>query len=103
MARTSQAFRRARALCVELERVTGGRPVQYRMVAPIAQSIGFDTAAAEAAVALAMEQRWLIGKGEPPHSVCLTDAGRSLPLTSRRRRWERTRLKTKPSLHPHRH
>jgi hypothetical protein len=49
------------------------------MVAPIAQSIGFDTAA-EAAVALAMEQRWLIGTGEPPHSVCLTDEGRNLAI-----------------------
>jgi hypothetical protein len=78
MARASQAFGRARALCVELERVTGGQPVQYRMVAPIAQSIGFDAAAAEAAVALAIEHRWLIRTGEPPHSVCLTDEGRNL-------------------------
>jgi triosephosphate isomerase len=50
------------------------------MVAPIAQSIGFDAAAAEAAVALAIEQRWLIGTGKPPHSVCLTDEGRNLAI-----------------------
>ena len=80
MVGASQAFRRARALCLELERVTGGRPVQYRMVAPIAQSIGFDAAAAEAAVALAIEQGWLIGTGKPPHSVCLTDEGRNLAI-----------------------
>ena len=75
MATASQAFRRARALCIELARVTENRPLQYRMVAPIAQSIGLDAAAADAAVALAIEQRWLIRTGEPPHSVCLTDAG----------------------------
>ena len=80
MAGASQAFRRARALCVELARVTYGRPMQYRMVAPIAQSIGLDAAAAEAAVALAIEQRWLIGTGEPLHSVCLTDEGSHLTI-----------------------
>jgi hypothetical protein len=48
------------------------------MIAPIAQSIGFDAAAAEAAVALAIEQRWLVRTGEPPHSICLTDWGRNL-------------------------
>ena len=77
MAGASQAFRRARALCVELARVTGARPMQYRMVAPIAQSIGLDAAAADAAVALAVEQKWLI-RSEDPHSVRLTDEGRHL-------------------------
>ena len=64
--RASQAFTRARALCVELARVTGARPMQYRMVAPIAQSIGLDAAAADAAVALAIEQKWLVRSGSPP-------------------------------------
>jgi hypothetical protein len=77
MTRASHIVRRARALCAELARVTGGRPMQYRMVAPVAQSIGLD---AEDAVALAIEQKWLLGTGEPPHSVCLTDEGRLLTV-----------------------
>lgn len=80
MTRASHIVRRARALCAELARVTGGRPMQYRMVAPVAQSIGLDAADAEDAVALAIEQKWLLGTGEPPHSVCLTDEGRLLTV-----------------------
>ena len=45
--------------------------MQYRMVAPIAQSIGL--------VALAIEQKWLI-RSEDPHSVRLTDEGRHLTV-----------------------
>jgi hypothetical protein len=80
MAEASQAFTRARALCVELARVTGARPMQYRMVAPIAQSIGLDAAAADAAVALAIEQKWLVRSGERPHTIRLTDEGRHLTI-----------------------
>jgi hypothetical protein len=32
----------------------------------------------EAGVAYAIQKGWLLGEGEPPHSVCLTEAGRSL-------------------------
>jgi hypothetical protein len=35
------------------------------MVTPVAQSIGLDAADAEDAVALAIEQKWLLGTGEP--------------------------------------
>jgi hypothetical protein len=80
MAGASQAFTRARALCVELARVTGARPMQYRLVAPIAQSIGLDVAAADAAVALAIEQKWLVRSGERPHTIRLTDEGRHLTI-----------------------
>jgi len=80
MAGASQAFTRARALCVELARVTGARPMQFRLVAPIAQSIGLDVAAADAAVALAIEQKWLVRSGERPHTIRLTDEGRHLTI-----------------------
>jgi hypothetical protein len=80
MAGASQAFTRARALCVELARVTGARPMQYRLVAPIAQSIGLNVAAADAAVALAIEQKWLVRSGERPHTIRLTDEGRHLTI-----------------------
>ena len=79
MARASQVERRARALYVELARVTNGRPMQYRMVQPLVKAVGLNEAVAEAAIAYAVEQGWLItevAEDEPPHSVCLTDAGR---------------------------
>jgi hypothetical protein len=72
----SKVARRARALCVELVRVTGGRPMQWHMVAPIVIAAALDDA--DAAIAYAIGQGWLIGEGNPPHSVCLTDDGRAL-------------------------
>jgi hypothetical protein len=50
------------------------------MVALIAQSIGLDAAAADAAVALAIEQKWLVRSGEFPHTIRLTDEGRHLTI-----------------------
>jgi hypothetical protein len=54
--------------------------MQCRLVAPIAQSIGLDAAAADAAVALAIEQKWLVRSGERPHTIRLTDEGRHLAI-----------------------
>jgi hypothetical protein len=81
VARASQVEKHARALCAELARVTGGRPMQYRMVRPIVITADLNDAAAEAAIAYAVEKGWLItvvADDEPPHSICLTDAGRKL-------------------------
>ena len=66
----------ARALCVELARVTANRPLQWRMVRIIGPAIGQDEAAVDAAIAYAGERDWLIAAGSPAHSICLTDAGR---------------------------
>jgi hypothetical protein len=66
----------ARALCVELARVTDGRPLQWRMVRLIGPAVGQDEATADMAIAYAVERDWLIAAGNPPHSICLTDAGR---------------------------
>jgi hypothetical protein len=66
----------ARALCVELARVTDGRPLQWRMVRLIGPAVGQDEATVDAAIAYAVERDWLIAAGNPPHSICLTDAGR---------------------------
>jgi hypothetical protein len=74
-----------RALCVELARVTDGRPLQWRMVRLIGPAVGQDEAAVDAAIAYAVERDWLIAAGNPPHSICLTDAGRDLSATPRRR------------------
>ena len=67
-----------RALCVELARATGGKPLQWRMVRLIGPAIGQDEAAVDAAIAHAVEQGWLLAAGSPAHSICLTDAGRAL-------------------------
>jgi hypothetical protein len=50
--------------------------MQYRMAQTIAKAVGQDEAAADATIAYAIERDWLIGGGNPPHSTCLTDAGR---------------------------
>ncbi len=77
--------RTARALCVELARVTDGRPLQWRMVRLIGPAVGQDEAAVDAAIAYAVEQDWLIAAGNQAHSICLTDAGRNLSVAPRRR------------------
>jgi hypothetical protein len=74
--RTSLVEKRARALCVELARATGGKPLQWRMVRLIGPALGQDEAAVDAAIAHAVEQGWLLAAGSPAHSICLTDAGR---------------------------
>jgi hypothetical protein len=66
----------ARALCVELARVTDGRPLQWQMVRLIGPAVGQDEVSVDAAIAYAVERDWLIAAGNPPHSICLTDAGR---------------------------
>ena len=46
----------------------------------ITASAGLDDAAASQAVAFAVERDWLLTEGTPPHSVCLTDAGRIMAV-----------------------
>jgi hypothetical protein len=60
--------------------------MQWRMVRLLARSVALDYETADAAIAYAIQKGWLIGEGEPPHSVCLTDDGRSLSAISRRAR-----------------
>jgi hypothetical protein len=66
----------ARALCVELARVTANRPLQSQMVRLIGPALGQDEAAVDAAIAYAVEHGWLLAAGNPAHSICLSDAGR---------------------------
>ena len=54
------------------------------MARPIAIAATVDDAAADAAIAYAIQKGWLIDHGEPPHSVCLTDDGRIRSAASRR-------------------
>jgi len=77
MPKSTAVDRRARALCVELARVTAGRPLQWRMARLIATAAGLDDAAAYTAIAHAIRKGWLIYEGDPPH-ICLTDQGRAI-------------------------
>jgi hypothetical protein len=63
---------------VELARVTGSRPQQWRMVRSIVTAGALDDPAADAAIAYAIGREWLIGEGQPTHSICLTEVGRRL-------------------------
>ena len=83
MPRASHVERQARALCVELARVTDSRPMHWRTVAPIRQAVGLDDASA--AVAYAAGQDWLLAEGQPPHSICLTEGGRVMVAKLKRR------------------
>jgi hypothetical protein len=74
--RTSLVEKRARAVCAGLARVTEPGPMPWRMVRLIARSVAFDYKTADAAIDYAIQKGWLIGEGEPPHSICLTDDGR---------------------------
>ena len=84
MAKVSKVERRAHALCGALARMTNGRLMQYRMARPVAIAAAVDNAAADAAIAYAIQKGWLIGDGEPPHSVCLTHDGCIRSAASRR-------------------
>ena len=83
--RTSLVEKRARAVCAGLARATESGPMQWRMVRLTARSVAFDYKTADAAISYAIQKGWLIGEGEPPHSVCLTDAGRDLLATPHHR------------------
>jgi hypothetical protein len=66
MPRRTAVDRQARALCVELARVTGYRPMQYRMVRLIARSVALDYKTADAAIAYSVEKRWRWAPSGPP-------------------------------------
>ena len=68
MPKSTAVDRRARALCVELARVTDSRLMQWRMAQIIAQAVGLDEATADVAIVYAVERDWLIAEGNPPHA-----------------------------------
>ena len=50
--------------------------MQWAKARLVARSVAFDHGTADAAIVYAIQKGWLIGVGEPPHSVRLTDEGR---------------------------
>jgi hypothetical protein len=83
--RTTLVEKRARALCAKLARMTDRRPMQYRQVRLTARAVALDYETADAGIAYAIGQGWLIGEGEPPHSIWLTDSGRVMVAKLKRR------------------
>jgi hypothetical protein len=61
-------------------------PMRWVALQQVARRLQIPRSSAAAAVRVAVDGGWLIGEGEPPHSVCLTDDGRTLSATSKRAR-----------------
>jgi Mn-dependent DtxR family transcriptional regulator len=68
----------ARRIVAEVEQVTDGRPMRWVALQQVARRLKVHRSSAATAVRVAVDGGWLIGEGEPPHSVCLTDAGRAM-------------------------
>ena len=64
--------RTARAMREDVVRVAKGRPCHWVTVHDIAQRLGLDDDASDAAVRHAIEQGWFVADSEPPHSVRLS-------------------------------
>lgn len=67
----------ARKLRDEIHAITRGVPMRWVSVHEL--SLRHPDLAEEAvdqAVTVAIAKGWMLGEGRPPHSVCLTDAGR---------------------------
>jgi len=62
-------------LCRALAEATGGRPMQWRMLAVIAVRARIRADLVDAAASRAVEKGWLLLEGG--HSICLTEAGRN--------------------------
>ncbi|MBI2735120.1 MAG: hypothetical protein HYX38_00975 [Rhodospirillales bacterium] len=67
-----QTDRMARAMREDVERLARGRPCHWVPVHDIAQRLGLDDEAGDAAVRRAIEQGWFVADGDPPHSVRLS-------------------------------
>jgi hypothetical protein len=48
------------------------------MAQAIGEAVGIDEAAADVAIVYAADRDWLIAEGNPPHSICFTESGRTL-------------------------
>jgi hypothetical protein len=70
--RSEDADRAARAMREDVLRVSRGRPCHWVTIHEVAQRLGLDDEAAEAAVRRALEHGWFVADGEPPHSVRLS-------------------------------
>jgi hypothetical protein len=70
----------ARRIVADVARVTSERPMGWVMLHEVARHLKVDEASAEAAMRIAIGRGWLNSQGSSLYQVCLTDAGRALPL-----------------------
>ena len=70
--RSEEADHAARAMREDVIRVSRGRPCHWVTIHEVAQRLGLDDEAADAAVRRALEQGWFVADGDPPHSVRLS-------------------------------
>ena len=67
----------ARQVVAEVDQVTAGRAARWVTPQQIARRIKVHHSSLTAAVQAAVDSGCLIAEGSPPHSIRLTDAGRS--------------------------
>jgi hypothetical protein len=80
--RTTEPSPLAVAALAAMERNAGGRQMQWMTVNDLARLLGVDAEVAVTAIGEAVERRWLIGVGDPLHSVCLASDFQSLGVMS---------------------
>lgn len=67
----------ARLLRDEVQAITGGVPMRWVSVYELGlRHPDMSEAVLDQVVGVAIAKGWMLGEGRPPHSVCLTDAGR---------------------------
>jgi hypothetical protein len=69
----------ARRIVAEVDHVTAGRPMRWVTLQQVARRLKVHHSSAATAVRVAVDGGWLIAEGSPPHSVCRTEIGRTLP------------------------
>ena len=79
MATTPYIETLARRIVAEVDHVTAERPMRWVTLQQVARRLKVHHSSAAAAVCMAVDRSWLIAEGSPPHSVCRTEAGRTLP------------------------
>lgn len=72
MSQQADIDRTAQAMREDVERVAGGRPCHWVAIHDIAQRLGLDDDASDAAIRRAIEQGWFVADSDPPHSVRLS-------------------------------
>jgi hypothetical protein len=69
----------ARRIVAEVDHVTAGRPMRWVTLQQVARRLKVHHSSAAAAVRVAVDGGWLVAEGSPPHSICRTEIGRTLP------------------------
>jgi hypothetical protein len=69
---SDRAENAARAMRDDVMRASRGRACHWVSVHEVAERLGLDDEATDAAVRQAIEKGWLVPDGDPPHSVRLS-------------------------------